>query len=208
MTAALSRLGTALDRLLDGLRAVSSVCVWIGGGLLMLLTLGITAEVIMRSAFNHSFTGMDELGGYVLAIVSALAFTEGLFHRSHIRIDVIHAMLPRWGRAVLDLLALLSVVVFFGLLLWYAHLLLARSWALDARSVSPLSVRIWIPQGLWFLGLAFFVATSVVLLVRNLLALALGDLATITREIGIKGAEDEIEEERSLSAAARGEARA
>lgn len=193
-----------LDWLLSVLRALSSAGVWLGGGLLILLSLGIGLEVLLRRFAGYSFAGLDELGGYTLAVVAAIALTEALLHRGHIRIDIVHARLGRRGQAVLDLVALAGLMLFFGLLLYYAWLLLDRSLTMNTRSMTPLAVLLWIPQSFWFVALALFGLTAAALFLRALLALATGDLATTQELIGTRSTDDELAEELALSTEARG----
>ncbi|RWR07399.1 TRAP transporter small permease [Sinirhodobacter populi] len=193
-----------LDRVLAVLRVLATAGVWFGGGLLVLLSFAVGTEVLMRRLANHSFTGVDELGGYTLAIVSAIAFTSTLLNRGHIRIDLVHQRFGPRGRAILDLLAMAGLIAFYGLLLKYAWLLLDRSYTMGSRSVSPLSVVMWIPQSLWFAGLLLFVVTAVTLFLRSLLALCTGDLRTVNALIGTLSADDEVAEELALNAEAQG----
>jgi hypothetical protein len=59
-----------------------------------------------------------------------------------------------------------------------------------------------IPQGLWFAGLAFFVALSLLLLLRGLLAFVAGNYTGLFALIGSKSALAEAEEE--IAAVAHG----
>ncbi len=201
----IASLARGLDRLLAGLRTLSSAGIWIGGGGLLVFSFAVVVEVLMRRFMNHSFAGLDELGGYMLAIVGAIAFTETLLHRGHIRIDVIHARVGRRLQSALDVLAMLGVIVFFGTMLFYAQHLLGRSIGLQSRSISSLSVILWVPQSIWFVGIALFVVTAITLLARAIVALLLGDRATAVALIGLRSAEEELAEEVELTANALGE---
>ena len=53
----------------------------------------------------------------------------------------------------------------------------------------------WIPQGLWFLGLVCFLLTTVVLLLASIGRLARGDLEGARALAGPNTIEDEIKEE-------------
>lgn len=197
-----------LDSCLSGLRRLSAGGVWLGGGLLTLYCVAVGVEVLMRRFANHSFGGLDEMGGYLLAFVATLAFTETLLNRGHIRIDLVQARLPRLGQAALDLVALAGMIGFFGLLLQYAWALLERSATMGTRSMTPLAVLQWVPQSLWFAGLVLFVATAVVLFLRAGLAFVQGDAAGVQALIGARSADDELAEELELNEIAAGEARA
>ena len=197
-----------LDRLLACLRLISAGGVWVCGGLLTCFCLAVGVEVLLRRFAGHSFGGLDELGGYMLAFIGAVAFTETLLNRGHIRIDLLQARLPRWGQAVLDLVALAAMIGFFGLLLKFAAALLMRSATMGTKSVTPLAVVQWVPQAFWVAGLALFVATAVVLFLRAAIALAMGDIATAQALIGARSADDELAEELELNEIAAGESRA
>ena len=198
------RLSRGLDWSLAALRAVSAAGVWLGGGLLVALSLGIGAEVLLRRLAGWSFGGMDELGGYALAIVAALAFTEALLHRSHIRIGLLHQRLGSRGRVALDLVAMAGLIAFFGTVLYYGALALQRNAGFGTRSMTPLAVPLAIPQALWIAALALFVGAAVILLARAALAAAMGEDGTAAEVIGLRDTEGELREEEALSEAARG----
>ena len=66
---------------------------------LLALALAVAVETIMRKVFNKSLQGVDELGGYILAVAAALSFAIAIHARTHIRIDLLHDRLPRDMRA-------------------------------------------------------------------------------------------------------------
>jgi len=71
----------------------------------------------------------------------------------------------------------------------------AGSWRLDALSNSQLKVPLWIPQGIWFCGLALFFVTTVLLTLRTALALVAGDLATVRILAGARSIEEDAADE-------------
>jgi TRAP-type C4-dicarboxylate transport system permease small subunit len=184
-----------LDKLLAGLTAVSRAGVWVGGALLFAACLMIGAEVVGRKLFNFSFEGVDELSGYVLAIASAWAFAFTLLSRTHVRIDTLYVTMPPRVRAAMDLLAITSIVAFFGFVAWFAWLLLQRSLLLGSKAMTPLQTPLSIPQGFWVAGLVFFVLVAAVLWLRAVAALLAGDAATAGRLIGSRTQQQEVEEE-------------
>jgi hypothetical protein len=72
---------------------------------------------------------------------------------------------------------------------------LRQSWQSESHSLSEIQMPLILPQGLWVLGLAFFVAVTVLLLVRGLYAFATGDLDRLFALIGSKSAVAEAQEE-------------
>jgi TRAP-type C4-dicarboxylate transport system permease small subunit len=184
-----------LDRILAGLTAISRAGVWAGGVLLFAACVMIGIEVVGRKFFGFSFEGVDELSGYVLAIASAWAFGFTLVSRTHVRIDTLYVTMPPRVRAAMDLVAITSIVAFFGFVTWFAWLVLQRSLLLGGRAMTPLQTPLAIPQALWVAGLALFVLIAAVLWLRAVAALLTGDLATSARLIGSRTQNEEVAEE-------------
>jgi len=70
-----------------------------------------------------------------------------------------------------------------------------QSWTSGSRSQSDLQVPTVIPQFIWVAGLALFVLVGLVLLVDALANLRAGNVGGVTRMIGTRSAEEEVEEE-------------
>ena len=68
--------------------AVSTAFCLIGGWLLIALSFAICLEVIL------SLQGIDEYGGYALAVTSALGMAFCFYDHAHIRIDLLVRRLP------------------------------------------------------------------------------------------------------------------
>jgi TRAP-type mannitol/chloroaromatic compound transport system permease small subunit len=181
--------------MLPALRRIAEASTWISGAALIFCSIAIAAEVLLRKVFSVSLGGVDEITSYVFAIGVAFALSHTLLSRAHIRIDVVYTRLPRLGRALLDVLAMLSLISMAGLLLWQASATAMTSFELSARSNTPLGVSLWIPQFLWVAGLALFFATNAVLVVAALLVLRRGEYGALSRLAGIRTIDEEIRDE-------------
>lgn len=182
-----------LQRIAAGISRVGAIA---GGAMLLAAAVTICIDIVLRYAFSLSVGGADELAGYALAIASAWGFSAALLSRSHIRIDTVYVRVPsRRVRATLDLLSLAALALFIALVAWHAWGVLQQSYVSGSRSLSALETPLVIPQGLWFAGLAFFVAVAALLLVRALLAYLRGDFASLFEAIGSKSAVAEAAEE-------------
>lgn len=149
-----------------GVKTISRIAYIVGGWLLILLSIMVCAEIVLRKVFNQSLQGVDEYGGYALAVTSAIGFAFAFYEGSHIRIDVLVRRLPQSLRILSSLVAHLSLLVVAGLFAWYAALLTIESWEIDAFANTPLRTPLYIPQAIWAGGMGlFFVALSVRLLV-------------------------------------------
>ena len=96
------------------------------GLVFLVLAVAVAIETGARKLLNVSLQGVDELGGYCLAIGGALAFAVSLVSRAHIRIDIVHEYLPRVLRAGLNLLAVLALFVCALVLLYLAWVSLSE----------------------------------------------------------------------------------
>lgn len=184
-----------LDRALRAADWLSLRAVWFGGALLLAAAITVSVDVVARKVFTVSLGGADELSGYAFAIGTTWAFAFALLRRANVRVDALYQHLPLPLCALLDLLGLVAIGVFAGYLGWYGWDVLATSWNLSARSNSALKVPMWIPQSLWFAGLALFVTTIALLFARALGALARRDWAGLHGLLAARSAEEEAEEE-------------
>lgn len=129
----------------------------------------IGAEIVMRKILGLSLGGADEISGYVLAGGFAWSAAWALFRDAHIRIDIVSSRLPPGPQRVFDLAALLSLAGVGFLLAWQAIAVLIESLRLGSVSNTPLRVPVWLPQGLWAMGLAVFTLSAIALLLARLL---------------------------------------
>ena len=173
----------------------------LAAGYVLLIQAAVTAvEIVARKVFNHSFQGVDELGGYALAIAGAVGFGYAAVTCAHTRIDLVLAKLPLAGRAVLhQIAALVLMVVAFGMF-WYGLRSLRQSIEFGAISTTPLQTPLWIPQGLWVIGLALFALVTLITALRCMRLFARRDFAGIEALMKAKS-----QEQQELEAAGFGE---
>lgn len=171
---------TGSDRLAGGamqivhvLRTANRWLALLCGMVLMGAVALIMTEVLGRQFPAMRIGGADELSGYVMAAIATWGFSYALVERAHVRIDLIHNRLPATGRAILDIVALASVLLVAVLVAWHAYDVLAKSLARGSRSNTPLGVPLWMPQIVWFGGWAWMVITSGLLMALTVLLTAL-----------------------------------
>ncbi|MGC3874041.1 TRAP transporter small permease subunit [Halomonas sp. GXIMD04776] len=160
------------------------------------LSLLIAFEVVARKLFNFSLQGVDEIGGYVLAIGVAFSFAYALLHRAHTRVDMLLVKLPALMRAFLNALAMLLLAAFAAFMLWRAIETLGETLEFGSRASTPLQTPLWIPQTLWILGLGVFAVLAVFLALRAWGLLLRGRIGVVNDEFGPRSADDELNEAR------------
>ena len=170
---------------------------WLFGLSLLGLSLFVSLETVLRKAFNFSFEGADELGGYVLAIGSSLAFAVALFDRAHIRIDIVHQRLPRRVQLALDWVSIVSIAVLGLFILYVGYFVIVDTIAYGSTAPTPWATPLIWPQGAWFAALALFALIAVLQAIRATWLLATGRHAVFSALFSPKGELEELEEELS-----------
>lgn len=175
-----------MERLHSAAERISLIAVYAGGTLIFVSALLVTFEVVARKLFGFSLGGADELSGYAYGLSMAWGYAYVLFHRGHLRIDVVYLRFPRAVRCALDVISLAAFTGLMGHMTYRAWGVLARSITLGAKANTPLSTPLWIPQSVWFLGLAFFLLCLGFLLLRSIAALLAGDRALVEEIAGAR----------------------
>jgi TRAP-type C4-dicarboxylate transport system permease small subunit len=178
-----------------GVRRFAQWGLWFGGGLVLLAAVLIGIDVLMRKFLDRSIGGADELAGYSLAIGTAWGLGATLLDRAHIRIDSLYVLFPQKLRLALDVVAVALMLGFFGLTTWHGLGVLSQSWTSGSRSQSALETPTVIPQALWIIGLATFLAIGLFLLADAFRLAAAGDLRGVAKLISTRSAEEEVEDE-------------
>src|SRR6266542_6877205 len=135
-----------MDQVMNGVRRFTHWGLWFGGALILLAAVLIGIDVLMRKFLARSIGGADELAGYALAIGTAWGLAATLIDRAHIRIDSLYVLFPQKLRLLLDLLALVLFISFFGLMTWHGLGVVRQSWVSGSRSQSALETPTVIPQ--------------------------------------------------------------
>jgi len=101
-----------------GLRgAYGRALVWLVSALMVVLAVEVTAGVVFR-AIGHSLIWYDEIASVLLAWLTFYGAALASFKRAHIGCPELVAMMPWPARRVVNLVAQLLVIAFFGLLGW------------------------------------------------------------------------------------------
>ncbi len=141
------------NRLIDVLARWMTRC---AGWLFVLCALFVTFDVLARKFLGFSSQSTTELSGYMLGVGIAWGLSGALEARTHVRIDIlVQKVRPRY-RGYLHWLALASLAVFAGFLVYGAWHTTLESWDFRATDNSLLKTPLVIPQGLWLFGIGVF----------------------------------------------------
>jgi len=159
---------------------------------LLLLAIITAIEIIARKLFNYSFQGVDEIGGYVLAITASLGFGYALMTRTHTRVDFILRMLPLGIRGFFHLAAMIILLAISIGMLWYAYSALMETLEYGSIANSPLETPLWIPQSLWLAGFVAFALIAALWTVRAAVLFVRGNFRQLDADFGLASVEEEI----------------
>ncbi len=173
--------------MISGLARVSRILARVAGGLMALAALLIGLDVLLRNTLNiapfHSF----ELSRYAFGTSLALGLAFALTERAHIRLDILHRLLPARAHGVLDILALAALSPVAFAFAWYGWEVARESLRLGAVSNTPLAVPMVVPQSVFALGLSWFAFVAAASTLAALVALLRGDHARVEAIAGIPG---------------------
>ncbi|HET8802821.1 MAG TPA: TRAP transporter small permease subunit [Marinobacter sp.] len=184
-----------LDRLLDRAQTGSLWLARAGGALILLTVVIVTIEVVTRQILGRSAMHATEITGYIMAVSTSWCFAYTLLCKAHIRIDALYLNFSTRVRAVLDLLALLSMALFCVLVVGAVFDITSHSFSVGAKANTPLATPLWIPQSLWLAGLTWFSFVVCLLTLRVILALLKGDTERVQALAGSPTLDEQIEHE-------------
>src|ERR1700684_550693 len=131
-------------------RACKLACV--AALIVMLVVIGV--DILTRSLFNFSFEISDELGGYMLVVISFLSLPVCQISDSFHRVELVQSRLSPFGRAVSHVIFDVLSLAFCGLLLWQLARFELTSFRFGDRAPTYLATPLWIPQAAMMLGAA------------------------------------------------------
>ena len=181
----------AAPRILRLLERVAVALALVAGASIAMLAVLIAADILGRDVLGVSIQGTDELGGYVLAFVGSLGMALTLLRRGHPRIDLFFRFFPPALRDVLNALAQLTIAAFALFIAWHALGELRTTLRFGAITNTPLQTPLWVPQGVWFVGTAFF-ALAACATTAHALRLLATERGAVSRHYGAPTVEEEL----------------
>ncbi len=162
-----------LKRLTDWIDTGSERLGWAISWLTLAMVLLTSAVVLLRYLFNVGWIAMQEVSTYFHAILFMLGAAYTLKLDGHVRVDIFYRPLSRRGKAWVDLLGtlllLLPVCLF---MLWVGWEYVAASWSLQegSREAGGLNL-IWLLKSLILLMPALLILQGVAQIGHALLTL-------------------------------------
>ena len=131
-------------------RACKLACV--AALIVMLIVIGV--DILTRSLFNFSFEISDELGGYMLVVITFVSLPVCQINDSFHHVELIQSRLSPFARAISHVIFDLLSLTFCVLLLWQLARFELSSFRFHDRAPTYLATPLWIPQIAMMLGAA------------------------------------------------------
>jgi TRAP-type C4-dicarboxylate transport system permease small subunit len=120
--------------------------------IVMLVVIGV--DIVTRSLFNFSFEISDELGGYMLVVISFVSLPVCQISDSFHHVELVQSRLSPFGRALSHVIFDVLSLAFCVLLLWQLTKFELSSFRFGDRAPTYLATPLWIPQSAMMLGAA------------------------------------------------------
>lgn len=180
-----------ISRVVEPIARVAAI---ICGYAALALSFAVSIEILGRKLFAFSFQGIDDMGGYVLAILAVVGASYTMAMRGHTRVDVFLVRMPAGWQRVLNVTAMVTLAGFAIFATWRGSTVLLESIEFQSVASNPLQTPLWQPQLLWLIGLTLFALISFAYAVHALLLLYSGS-PELNRFYGPATAQDELEAE-------------
>jgi TRAP-type C4-dicarboxylate transport system permease small subunit len=141
---------------------------------LVVMLVVIGADIFTRYLLNFSFEIADELGGYMLVVMTFVSLSVCQVTNSFHQVELVQARLGPRGRALSAAIFDALAFAFSALLLWHFIRLELSSWRFGERAPTYLETPLWLPRLAMAIGVAalcFSIARTFLAHVRRLRAL-------------------------------------
>lgn len=155
----------------------------------------VTVETVMRKVFNFSIQGAAELGGYALAVGSAIGFGLAVASRSHIRVDVFHERFPQALQAFLNWLSAVTMGALALFMVGVCWRVIVKSVEYGSAAQTPWATPLIYPQSVWYAALVAFAVYAVIHAGHACRLYFTGQRDALLVEFHPKSAKEELKEE-------------
>jgi TRAP-type C4-dicarboxylate transport system permease small subunit len=147
---------------------VERLCKYVCVAALVVMLAVIGLDIVTRSLFNFSFEISDELGGYMLVVITFISLPVCQVNDSFHHVEFVQARLSPRGRAISHLIFDLLSLTFCVLLLWQLMRFEISSWRFEDHAPTYLGTPLWIPRLSMVIGAAALCASMVRTLVSDI----------------------------------------
>ena len=131
--------------------------------LLVLTTLLVFIDVVMRFGFNSGFMWSQELTLHMSAWFVLFGASYGLKVGSHIGMDAFIKLFPRTMRRILSGIAAILAIIYCGLI-FYGSWIYLKKMKMIGIDLEDIPVPAWLAHGMLVVGFAFLIIRLLIIL--------------------------------------------
>ncbi|MBM9520598.1 TRAP transporter small permease subunit [Desulforhopalus vacuolatus] len=138
--------------------------------ILLLMTLNVFADVVMRYFFHNSKVGMQEMEWHLFSVLILFAMSYSLMTEGHVRVDFIYQKYSLKTRAMVNILGTIFFLIPLALLIFFGSFeFVYDAWEIGEISDDPggLPCR-WMVKGLIPAAFAMLLFFSLGYLIQNI----------------------------------------
>lgn len=132
-----------IDRILKSIDGLSLSIGKFAGFLIPVLAGVVLFEVCMRYIFSASQSWTFEMSQFLFGTTFVLGGAYTFYHKAHVNVDVLYGRLSPKGKAIMDLITSIFILIFLGVLIWKGWEVAWRSFLLGERTESGWAPPIW-----------------------------------------------------------------
>ena len=137
-----------------GESVVERLCKYICVAAIAAMLIVIAVDIVTRSLFNFSFEISDELGGYMLVVMTFVSLPVCQINDSFHHVELVQSRLSPFARAISRIVFDTLSLIFCALLFWQLVRFEMSSFRFADRAPTYLATPLWIPQTAMMLGAA------------------------------------------------------
>jgi TRAP-type C4-dicarboxylate transport system permease small subunit len=145
-------------------RWLIAICDALACGVLALMAVIVSIEVLSRSLFGVSTNVAEELASLGLIVVLFLGLPGAFAQNAMIRVDVLYQSFGRRLRAWVDQVFRLIAIAVTAVYLWYLLDMMRSSFRLGFRTDTALGIPVYLPQLTMVLGVAALIVVALIAL--------------------------------------------
>lgn len=131
--------------------------------LLVLTTLLVFVDVVMRFGFNTGFMWSQELTLHMSGWFVLFGASYGLKVGSHIGMDAFVKLFPRTGRRILSGIAAVLALIYCGLI-FYGSWIYLKKMKMIGIDLEDMPIPTWIAHGMLLVGFTFLIIRLLIIL--------------------------------------------
>lgn len=166
---------------------LSVACGVASGALMVMSTLLVLAEILVRTAFSKTLYITEEYSGYLMAAMTFLALAYTLKDKSHIRMTFLHTLAKGRTKVWLDIFAFCIGCVFCAVLTYTTADLFWDAVVTKSRSMQISQTYLAIPQFFMPFGSLVMTLQFLAEIIRSVLLLQSGRVEHVEAESNLLG---------------------